>query len=207
MIQAKHYYPQDPKKFNVLAIPAFLSYPHLDKPSSMTEGAEKTYSAQFLFSKEDKETVELIKATKKQVVAQALKEKWKNVAPAEDKMRVLKDGDQQEKHQDIYKGRFFFSAKNKNKPAIFLADTTKLTGEEEDFNELIYPGCNGYAIVRLYAYSNPAAKGIAWSLEGFQKYKDGVRFGGPVFNDMITNISDSDSNTESRLDDYASDIL
>ena len=148
------------------------SYEHLIKPSAFP-GAEPKYSVCALVSKDDKESLEILKKAIANAEKKGVEKFGQKYAKAQ-RRNPLMDGDVEKEGQPGYENHIYFNASNKIKPRVLDA-TTGLEAEESD----IYSGMYGKLIVNFYPYYSTAAScGVTASLRGFQKTDDGDVLGG-----------------------------
>jgi len=152
-----------------------LSYANLNQPKSIN-GGELRYSASVLIPKSDKRTLELIEAAIKAAYEDGqgkLRGKSKAVPTMASLKLPLRDGDEERPDDEAYKGHFFLNANNKEQPDCVDRDRQEIIDPSE-----LYSGI--YARVRLgfYAFNAEGNRGIAVSLNGVQKVKDGPHLGG-----------------------------
>jgi hypothetical protein len=155
-----------------------LSYCHLFEPASVNDGEDKKYSVAILIPKDDKETLDKIRAGI-EAAKQAGKSKWDGVIPKKGLKEPLRDGDEEKEGDEAYEGHFFLNATSKSKPCI--VSTTK--GTDGKFKEItdpeeVYSGCYGRASINFYAFNQKGNKGIAVGLNNIQKLADGEPLGG-----------------------------
>lgn len=162
---------------NVTA-PGRLSYAHLDTPHQPNPQAEPQYSAVLLIPKTDTVTVAAVQAAI-QAAVQAAVERGifsQPIDPAHTKYPPLRDGDAPnengEPRGEAYAGHWFISAKNKRQPIVVDAQRQPVINPDE-----VYSGCYVNMAIEFFGYSNSGNKGIAASLIGVQKTRDGERFG------------------------------
>jgi hypothetical protein len=152
---------------------ARLSYAHLFKPVSF-QGEEPKYSASLIISKEDKKTVEAIKAA---IAAAERAGKEKNGSSWKAKRVALRDGDVDAppKGGEIYNNSYFINASSEDAPGVL--DVNKQRTADPN---AVYSGCYVIASIRFYPYSFAGNNGIGAGLQNVLKIKDGARLGGRV---------------------------
>lgn len=154
-----------------------LSYVHLFKPESISEGQQPKYSVSLIIPKSNKELVAKIRTA----IDNAFKAGigtfggklpkdggWKN---------PLRDGDLERAGDPAYENAYFINAGSKTKPGIVKKGTVSKLTEITDENEL-YSGCYGYVSVNFYAFSTNGNKGVAAGLNNVLKSRDGEYLGG-----------------------------
>lgn len=154
-----------------------LSYVHLFKPESISEGQQPKYSVSLIIPKSNKELVAKIRTA----IDSAFKAGigtfggklpkdggWKN---------PLRDGDLERAGDPAYESSYFINAGSKTKPGIVKKGTVSKLTEITDENEL-YSGCYGYVSVNFYAFSTNGNKGVAAGLNNVLKSRDGEYLGG-----------------------------
>jgi hypothetical protein len=159
---------QEPKR--VTTGTARLSFPFLFQKSKNPDGTEGKYRCTLLIPKKDKQTI----AALEKIATDAVKsfERWdeKQQKPMLAKVRELfKNGDDSE--YDGYAGHIAVNVSNTRKPTVVGPDLQPIMDRED-----VYAGCYVRAAVTAFAYDN-IQKGVAFSLQGIQKVKDGEPFG------------------------------
>jgi len=152
-----------------------LFYVHAFEAKENDQGVKK-FSAQYLFKKSDKATVDAIAAA-----INAAKEEFKAKFPGlmlkngqfPTGFRLpVRDGDeelaQEVKTDPDYKGHYFINASSKNKPGIVDTQGQEILSQAE-----IYSGMFGRVILNFYPYDAKGNRGIAAGLNGIQKVRDG----------------------------------
>lgn len=153
-----------------------FSYVHVDKPVAMVEGGAEKYSVSLIIPKSDKETISDVRRAIKAAYDDGLGKLKGNsrTAPTLESLRaVLRDGDTDKPDDEAYRDSYFVNAKSVRKP--YVCDSAN--NEIIDCSE-IYSGCYGRASISFYAYNTGTSRGIACSLNGLQKIKDGEPLGG-----------------------------
>lgn len=148
-----------------------LSYPALFEPRAYEQNEPK-YSLVMLFDKKA-DLSEL-----KKLAMAAIEEKWPDKAKRPRNLKTpFRDGDTEYPDRDGYQNSIFVraSSDSKHKPAVVNAKREPIYDEGE-----VYAGCYGYAIVSCYAFNKAGNAGVAFSLHGFQKVKDGESFASRV---------------------------
>lgn len=143
-----------------------ITYVDLDTPREPRfEGQKPQYQCIVLIDKEDKVTLQAVKAA-----IEAAKDKLTDTDPAEPFTPLLKDGDERtDKNGDpveSFAGKWYFTAKNSEKPNVY-----KLTdkGAEPATAGEVTNWDKGQAVVYFNAYDFEGRKGISARLLGFCK--------------------------------------
>lgn len=161
-----------------------LSYPNLFEPRKAEDNAEPKYSATLLIPKTDTATIQRVQAAIQAAVKDGVERGVfkQPIDPTATNYPPLRDGDTPNKNGEArgeeFQGCWFIAAKStvKRKPFVVQGDLSPLIDESE-----IYAGAFVNMAVQFYAYeSKTGGKGIAASLIGVQKVKDGDRLGGPA---------------------------
>lgn len=167
----------DKKSDSILVKKVRLSYPHLDQKYAGEEGQKPRYSATFLVSKKDEDTVKQVK----RAIEDALIKKFgtKEKVPKGFK-KCLRDGDAEDCSREEYAGHWYFSA------ADAVRRPSCVNGRKEpiaidDIPEVFYAGCYVNAAVRFWVQDNKFGKRVNASLRGVQFAAKGERFGAPGF--------------------------
>lgn len=146
-----------------------LSYAHIHEPRAVEEGGEKKYSSSLLIPKDDTETVEKIKAAIEAALAAG---KAKHGAGFKMKESPLKDGDIEKPDAPEYKGMYYVSASNKQKPILLDQQRNPIMDTRE-----IYSGAYARASVNFFAFNVGVNKGVSCALNALQKVADGESLG------------------------------
>ena len=161
-----------------------LSYPNLFTPRAANDQAAPKYSATLLIPKTDTATIQRVQAAIQAAVKDGVdRGVFKQpIDPTATNYPPLRDGDTPNKNGEArgeeFQNCWFIAAKStvKRKPFVVQGDLSPLIDESE-----IYAGAFVNMAVQFYAYeSKTGGKGIAASLIGVQKVKDGDRLGGPA---------------------------
>lgn len=154
-----------------------LSYVHLDKPYTGTNGAqEPKYSATILVPKSDPRNKQRIDAAIAAAVARA-REKYGNGFPATPKISVH-DGDgarpsDNQPFGDECKGMWVFTASSKQQPDMRDEYGQKLLDMSQ-----VYSGVWAHVGITFFGYNAPQNKGIGVGLETLMKARDDEPLGG-----------------------------
>lgn len=163
-----------------------FSYANVHTPTAMDAGQEPNYNVSILIDKNDKATVEKIKAAIEAAKQEGLA-KFGNKIPANLKT-PLRDGDVEKPDDVVYAGHFFINAKSFQKPVIVDKDLNPIMTQDE-----FYSGCYGRASINFYAFNTSGNKGIACGLNNLQKLEDGDRLsGGSSAQDDFGSLEDTD---------------
>ena len=104
-----------------------LSYANLYEPKGF-EGGQPMYSASLIIPKDDKRTLDLIKAAIKAAYENGsykLRGNGRSVPPLSDINQPLIDGDKKRPDDPAYENAYYINAKNKQQPVLFDVDDTK----------------------------------------------------------------------------------
>lgn len=160
--------------------PARLSFNDLFTPRAQAEGADPKYQAVLLIPKTDEKTIAAINAAIDAAVQDAVTRGTikQAIDPTMTQYPPLRDGDRPknngEPRGDAYQGHWFISAKapESRKPFIVDGNVRPILDQSE-----VYSGMYVNAAVQFYVYSTSGNVGVAASLNGIQKVKDGERLG------------------------------
>lgn len=174
-----------------------LSFANVLKARSFNGGEEK-YSCSFIIPKSDTDTIERFKKAIAEAIAEGkAKLDPKNLNPVPAALKLpLRDGDVERPAEEAYKDSMFFNANNKKAPLVLDAQRRPIISEDD-----IYSGCYGIAVVELYAFNSNGNKGIACSLQGVQKVRDGEPLGGGGATIDDFDVLE-DGNVSTGLDDF-----
>ena len=146
-----------------------LSYEHLIAPAAINGGDDPKYSASFIISKKDTETIQTIEKAVQDAIKQGITSKWGGKKPSKLKL-PLRDGDDERPDDEAYKDAYFINANCTMQYPPFIIDAYKrpITNETE-----IYSGCYGLGVVSFYPFDVNGNRGVACGLLGFVKTNDG----------------------------------
>lgn len=151
-------------------VPCRFSFLHCWQPVGI-DGSEPKYSVSAIIPKNDRATINKIKAAIEQVKKESVSV-WGGKVPNNLKL-PLRDGDTDRPDDEAYTDSFFFNANSKQKPQVVDNKVEPILDQSE-----VYSGCYGNISVNFYAYSANGNKGIAAGLGNIQKLKDGESLGG-----------------------------
>ncbi len=147
-----------------------FSYANVFEPKSIN-GSEPKYSVSLIIPKEDKVTIDKIKAAIEVAKKEGLS-KLGGKIPANLKT-PLRDGDIDRPDDPAYADSYFVNANSTIRPGIVDANLQPIIDSTE-----FYSGCYGRASIVFYAYNANGNKGIACGLQNLQKLEDGEPLGG-----------------------------
>lgn len=158
---------------------AMLSYPNLYEPRAYG-GGEPKYSAALVFPKGS--DLSAIKAAIKEAAKDRFGDKAAAILKANNPLRTDADV------KGYPEGSTFFNAKSTRQPQVVtrygdpktkkpVLITEDMATEPDGANE-IYPGLNVKALISVYAYDTNGNRGVAFGLEGLQRWEDGERLDG-----------------------------
>ena len=153
-----------------------FSYLNAFEPKTMSDGGTPKYSVSLIIRKDDKATVDAIRAAIKFVYENnpSTLQGSQKMLPALSSMKTpLRDGDAERPGDPAYKGCYFVNANSTEKPGIVDGDCNPILDRSE-----VYSGCYGRASVNFYPYNRNGNKGIAAGLNNLQKLKDGTPLSG-----------------------------
>lgn len=163
-----------------VTFPARLSFNDLFTPRAAQEGGTPKYQAVLLIPKNDEKTIAAVNtaidaavqdAVARGTIKQAIDPTMTQYPPLRDGDRPKNDGTSR---GDAYTDHWFISAKapESRKPFIVDGNVRGIIDQSE-----VYSGMYVNAAVQFYVYSNSGNVGVAASLNGIQKVKDGERLG------------------------------
>lgn len=165
-----------------------FSYAQVFEPKAMNESSTPKYSISLVIPKEDKKTLDKIKAAIASATEEGKSSKWGGKLPKNLKT-PLRDGDEEREDDEVYEGAMFVNANSSNKPGIVDADLNPILDKSE-----FYSGCYGRASINFYPYDSNGSKGIACGLNNLQKLEDGERLagGGASAEEDFGSVDDAD---------------
>ena len=155
-----------------MKVPCRLSYARVNKPVTGRNGQDR-YSATCLIDKNDTATVEKIQAAIDEAVRKGIDLKWDGSCP-DMTTHILRDGDTDRADDEAYRGHWYFTASNTDRP--ILVDK-KVRILEENEREMVYSGCYCNVMVDFYPYKSATGSGIAAELGNIQFVKAGEPLG------------------------------
>lgn len=151
-----------------------LSFPILWRPKSFEEGKPAQYQATFLLDPSDTAHAASIRELKKAAKA-TLIEAFGEVPPGFKRCFGLADKHPKKKDYDGYKGMFYLSTANTNKPTCC---GRKVEQELIESDGILYAGCFVNTNVTFWTYDHEkGGQGIACNLRIIQFLRDGEPFG------------------------------
>lgn len=147
-----------------------FSYANVFEPKSIN-GSDPKYSVSLIIPKEDKVTIDKIKAAIEVAKKEGIS-KLGGKIPANLKT-PLRDGDIDRPDDPAYADSYFVNANSTIRPGIVDANLQPIIDSTE-----FYSGCYGRASIVFYAYNANGNKGIACGLQNLQKLEDGEPLGG-----------------------------
>ena len=154
-----------------------LSYANLFEPKGF-DGQKPVYSASLIIPKDDKHTLDAIKAAIKVAYENGqgkLRGNGRTTPPLDSINLPLNDGDAKRSNDPAYENAYYINAKSQEQPKLFGLD-----GEEVMSRSELYSGCYARCKITFYAYNRNGNKGIACSLLGLRKSADGKPLGGSI---------------------------
>ena len=145
-----------------------LSYPHLFKAKGFgrkNEGTPK-FSATAIIDPETRSGRDNIKRLE-DAIAAAKEDKWGSKIPKiKDDRICLREGDRDD---DASRDMMIVAASNEARPTVLDQDGNEVTAADD----VVYAGCYGDMIVRIWAQDNDYGQRVNASLEGFRFREDG----------------------------------
>ncbi len=148
-----------------------LSYAHIWEPVAIQAGQDPKFSSALIISKDDKKTVDTIKAAIEAAIQEGIP-KWGGKKPAKLKL-PLRDGDEEKGDDEVYKNSYFLNASSKQRPGVIDKDKQEVINRDE-----VYSGCYCKVSISFYPFDTNGNRGIAVSLNNIMKVKDGEPLSG-----------------------------
>lgn len=140
----------------------------LFKKTAFDDSKEPDFNGRVLFKK-DSEAAKIAKAAIKEVFQQ---EFGADAKPAKNPLHCGSELAEKSGFDDT---QFYMNFKGDERPVLVDADKNPIVEDDG----VIYPGCYGDLLVRLYAWGpGKYGKGVGIGLRGFRFRKDGERLGG-----------------------------
>ena len=177
-----------------------LSYANLLEPKAIQEGQEAKFSVSLIISKDDKDTLKMVK----EAIAEATElglSKFGGKKPAGLRTPV-RDGDEERPDDETYANSYFINANSKQKPKIleFVKFTPegKVVAAKEPLtsSDDVYSGMYAQVSVNFFAYNTGGNKGIGAGLGNVLKVDDGERLGGGSSAEDDFDLDDNDDDFE-----------
>ena len=182
-----------------------LSFPQIWKPKSFEEGRDAQFQATFLLDPSDSEHAKSIKEIKR-AAKKVLVEAFGEVPAGFKRCFGLADKHPKKKEYDGYKGMFYISCGNTNRPT--LVDRKRRDLEESD--GVLYAGCFVNSNITLWTFDHPkGGQGLAANLRIIQFYNDGEAFGNAPAkaDEELDDVDIEDSGADDDWDDTQEDDL
>lgn len=160
---------QNPTKV-ITGINTRWSYANIWDPKAI-DGGKPKYSVSLIISKDDKSTLDKIKAAIQAAYEEGqskLKGNGKSVPLLSAIKNPLRDGDIEKPDDEAYAGSYFVNANSATAPGVVDADRQPIIERSE-----VYSGVYGRASISFYAFNVNGNKGIACGLNNLQKIRDG----------------------------------
>lgn len=163
-----------------VTFPARLSFNDLFTPRAAQEGQDPKYQAVLLVPKTDEKTITAINTAIDAAIKDAVSRGTikQPIDPTMTQYPPLRDGDRPKNdgtsRGEAYQGHWFISAKatQARKPFVVDQNVQPIIDQSE-----VYSGVFVNAAVQFYVYSNSGNVGVAASLTGIQKVRDGEHLG------------------------------
>lgn len=169
-----------------------LSYVNIFKSRAFKNGQDAKYSVCLLIPKQDKATVQKIRAAIDEAIREGIATKWGGKKPANLKL-PLRDGDAERADEaPEYADMFFLNANSDRKPGIVDKDRNEILDPDE-----VYSGCWGRASINFYPFNSNGNRGVGVGLNNVQKLKDDEHLGATIasadvdFDDGYTDEADN----------------
>lgn len=180
------------KETKVVFGPCRLSYTHVfSKFAPDGDPNNGKYMTNVLIPKSEKETIKALQQAIETAKKAAIVSKWGGKGPKKIDL-PLRDGDDKENGDEVFKDHFYLNAKSTTRPGIVDKNKNPIVDEEE-----IYSGVYAYVSVNFFGYDVSGNRGVACGLNNIMKFKDGEHLGGRVsaeadFGDIDTVEDDDD---------------
>ena len=148
----------------------------MDKPYAANANQEPKYNVTLLIPKDDKKTLDKIKAA--QIAARdKFRAKHPSAGLPDRPKLTIYDGDGDRPSGDAYgpecKGHMVITVASKDKPVLVDRNRNEILDTTE-----VYSGCYARVDMDFYGYANSGNKGVSAGLLGIQKLADGESLGG-----------------------------
>lgn len=180
-----------------------FSYAYLFEPQSGMDGGEPKYSVTLLVPKDDKVTLNKMKAALKLAAENGKSTKFGGKIPSNLK-QPIRDGDTDDAAdgKEGYPGHYFVRCASKTAPGIVDSTGQKILDSSE-----VYSGCYGRASLNAYAYNTNGNKGVTFGLNNVMKLEDGESLGGRARaeDDFAAFLAEADAEAASGSDGDSDD--
>lgn len=152
--------------------PATLCYVHvLEKfiPEGETDGK---YQITVLIDKKDETSIAVLKEVINDAIAAGVAKKWGGQQPKKLDLPI-RDGDEKEDGEELFKGKFYLKAKSSRKPKVVDRHLAEILDADE-----IYSGMIGVVDIAAFPYAASGNKGVGFALNTIMKTGNGVRISG-----------------------------
>lgn len=152
--------------------PATLCYVHvLEKyiPEGETDGK---YQITVLIDKKDETSIAVLREVINDAIAAGIVKKWGGKQPSKLDLPI-RDGDEKEDGDELFKGKFYLKAKSSRKPKVVDRHLAEIIDADE-----IYSGMIGVVDIAAFPYAASGNKGVGFALNTIMKTGNGVRISG-----------------------------
>lgn len=173
-----------------------FSYVNIFKSRAFQSGQDAKYSVCLLIPKDDKATVNKIRAAIEEAIQEGIASKWGGKKPGNLKL-PLRDGDDERADEaPEYESMFFLNANSTQKPGIVDKDLNEILDPDE-----VYSGSWGRASINFYPFNTNGNKGVGVGLNNIQKLKDDEQLGAARAS-AETDFGDGYEDDEDDEDDF-----
>ncbi len=169
------------------------SYANVWEPKAIGDGSVEKYSVSLIIPKDDKKTIEKIKAAIQAAYKEGeskLKGNGKTIPPLAALKTPLRDGDTERPDDPAYANAYFINANSTTAPGIVDADCNRVLERSA-----VYSGVYGRASINFYAFNSNGNKGIACGLQNLQLIRSGEPLGSKA-------SAEDDFSTDDDFDDF-----
>lgn len=148
-----------------------FSYMNVFKAAHFGDSGDDKFSVSLIIRKDDKKTLDKIKAAVNTAIEDGISSKWNGKKPNGLKL-PLRDGDTDREDDPAYAGCYFINANSTQRPGIVDRDLQEII----DPNEL-KSGDYGRASINFYPFNVNGNRGVGVGLNNLQKLADGPALG------------------------------
>lgn len=152
--------------------PATLCYVHVLEKYIPEGEIDGKYQITVLIDKKDETSIAVLKEAINDAIANGIAKKWGGKQPAKLDLPI-RDGDEKEDGDELFKGKFYLKAKSTRKPKVVDRHLAEILDADE-----IYSGMIGVVDIAAFPYAASGNKGIGFALNTIMKTGNGVRISG-----------------------------
>ena len=148
------------------------SYVHLFEPHAINPGDDAKYSVMLMIPKEDKATLEALRAAESAAAEAGKATKFGGKIPS-NLASIIRDGDESADDYPERAGNWIMSVSTTRKPGVVDSSVQPIMDQSE-----VYSGMYARASLKAFPYTYGNKKGVSFGLSNVMKTRDGDPLGG-----------------------------